>query len=1378
MNKWIIFLLGVGLSVSRVQAAFTIGQTIGIDFGTISPAASENFNAYADVVIANGVTESFSGTLIDTDGSTVDGVGFSVQNNSGQATGRATASTGTEGYGLMTDSSVYSDWLISNNTTTEPLDVGGHFVFTFTGLDDSIAYDLAGGWDSDNNNFDAIWAADGQSFTTDTTASIGYGTLSGLTTDGSGNLEITVSRNTFHVTAAGLTLTAVTPPLPSMESGDVICVDFGTTVPSSGNYNVINSGILSITNLVLFSDGSSVDVGLDVTATNPFDNAGDAASTAGLANINTTDADVYEDGFLSAYTAGTDNDIITLTFTGLDDSLYYDLSGGLSRSSSPENFSTTWSASGVSSQIADGTEANGHVEFFSLMSSGGTLTVILTDNIRQSGLAQLALVATDTPPVSELPEAPELPDGVTVIFDPTATDAYASLDDLNAVTVGGSWDVSLPDTSRFDANTGDGFFYLMDGASAQGDSMELILADGGLYFSSTDVAIHFEMLADRASATVGEKHTTLFGYDGTNEIFRLKYDSNSDNSLNTVTVTTGDGEESMGSVPLRWITENSGPPSGLQDFRIVLSGGQVSFSGSSLSAQEGPVLNSAQTLTSLKWEITGSATDNQGLWLDDIQVRHGLPGSPRDAMDRPNIIFVLMDDLGYSDISCYGGTKVDTPNIDALASGGLQFTTFLLPANVCSPSRASFLTGAYPQRCGIPMAVNEPLQNHWFLGLDPDEITIAEQCRGQGYKTFMIGKWHLGTEDVFLPFNQGFDRWLGTWGNGGTVYDEGEVAYATFPETTLTSLYTQRVRKHIRDNKDQPFLLYYAHNYPHDPFTEGNAFDGSTGNGTRPDVLKEVDWSIGQMVAELEAQGLLDNTLIIFSSDNGATPPYKSYACVPFQGSKYVTWEGGHRVPFIMYWKGQIQTPAVLDEPQIRSMDLFPTVSELVGAEVPDDRVYDGTSLVPLLTEQDIDREADEPFFYYTGDNLQCVRVGDWKLHIPRTEYQLPWWDQIKPPPSTYQLYELSSDPGESTDVSAANPDIVATLSNLAVNIVLELGNPDPDTGIMVWGSGQRGTGTIFPEVPTILNNESDYSYVPDWNTLTAAEKGRGATRDDMDGIIDAANEYIDASGFPAGWQYLEASESIGGTEVALISSTVVGSEGNTGFGGADTSAVLGSADIGTFVIDSDHTANNGVAGTDLLIVPDDDSDRDYVIVRYTIDENDVSFGKTRASISGSFRDLVGTISDDSVTAQVFHNGTELFSVTGSNGQLTQAAGTFDLSDITVAEGDTISFVVGCNGDSDGDEVALSASFEFAVSANSQDHVATIDSDVKFLDGRATLRFSGTPGQGYVTEWTDNLSESDSWIVVDDLPFLPTSPYTVYVDAEANKGFWKIELDE
>ncbi len=270
----------LALVAVETHAGINAGQTIGIDFGSISPAAGLNFNNYSDVTIADGATESFSGTLVDTDGSTVDGVGFSVQNNTGQATGRALASSGTEGYGLMTNSTVYSDWLISNNTSGNPLDAGAYLVFTFTGLDDSLVYDLTGGFDSNNDNFNATWSADGQSFTSDTTGDVGYGTLEGLTTDGVGNLEIRVTRSILHVTAAGLTLTAVTPPI---EPGDVVGLDFGDTPPANHFNDISANGTYSV--LKRLSDGTPV-AGISVTVAGPtfYKGTGPNDSLAGLSS--------------------------------------------------------------------------------------------------------------------------------------------------------------------------------------------------------------------------------------------------------------------------------------------------------------------------------------------------------------------------------------------------------------------------------------------------------------------------------------------------------------------------------------------------------------------------------------------------------------------------------------------------------------------------------------------------------------------------------------------------------------------------------------------------------------------------------------------------------------------------------------------------------------------------------------------------------------------------------------------------------------------------------------------------------------------------------------------------------------------------------------
>ncbi len=460
----------------------------------------------------------------------------------------------------------------------------------------------------------------------------------------------------------------------------------------------------------------------------------------------------------------------------------------------------------------------------------------------------------------------------------------------------------------------------------------------------------------------------------------------------------------------------------------------------------------------------------------------GLLAVAAHAAQKPNVIFILMDDMGYSDVSCYGSQKVNTPNIDRMAAEGMRFTDFHTAASICSPSRAAFLTGGYPQRCGLYMGINPNREAHWFLGLNPDEITIAEQFKSQGYSTSMIGKWHLGTEEAFSYFHQGFDHYYGApcnMGHDPRFFDGREVIYEKSPLDQLTTLYTERIVQQIKAHKDKPFFFYYAHNYPHTPYKAGRRFKGSSRDGVRGDVIQELDWSIGEIFKTLEASGILDKTMIIFTSDNG---PVKNQYAKPYSGTKYVSLEGGHRVPFIVYWKGGIKESAVVDVP-VNAMDLFPTLSELIGAPMPADRKYDGVSLTPLFSGKAIARSAEEPFYYYNCENLQCVRVGDWKLHLTRSKEQLPFWSVKKQEPITRpQLYNLAADAAEKTDLAAAHAERVAEMESLAKATRLKLGEN------MARGSEQRPTGTLFPEVPILSN------HVTDWIKLSAEEKGRAKT--------------------------------------------------------------------------------------------------------------------------------------------------------------------------------------------------------------------------------------------------------------------------------------------
>ena len=442
------------------------------------------------------------------------------------------------------------------------------------------------------------------------------------------------------------------------------------------------------------------------------------------------------------------------------------------------------------------------------------------------------------------------------------------------------------------------------------------------------------------------------------------------------------------------------------------------------------------------------------------------------AAQLPNVIFILTDDLGYADVGCYGATKVKTPHIDRLAAEGLRFTHFHTAASICSPSRAAFLTGGYPQRSGLYMGINPIRTAHWFLGLNPEEITLAEQFKSKGYDTSMVGKWHLGTEPEFSMLNQGFDTYYGmpcNFSHSPKFFDGEKEVFAVTPLERLTELYTERVTSIIRSQDDKPFFIYYAHNYPHTPYKAGADFKGSSRDGVRGDIMQEMDESIGALMQALEDTGVADNTMVIFTSDNG---PTKSVYARPYRGTKYVTFEGGHRVPFIVRWPARIKEAKVLDVP-VNAMDLFPTLSEIIGASLPAERVYDGVSLMPLFSGKPLTRSADEPFYYYNCENLQAVRRGPWKLHLPREQKQLPHWDKNKVfnNADAPVLYNLDTDRSEEMDVAGEYPEVVGELLKLAENARGKLGE------YMARGTEQRATGSVIADAP-IIGNEKDWGTV------------------------------------------------------------------------------------------------------------------------------------------------------------------------------------------------------------------------------------------------------------------------------------------------------------
>ena len=330
----------------------------------------------------------------------------------------------------------------------------------------------------------------------------------------------------------------------------------------------------------------------------------------------------------------------------------------------------------------------------------------------------------------------------------------------------------------------------------------------------------------------------------------------------------------------------------------------------------------------------------------------------------PNIIFIFADDLGYGDLACFGATDIATPNIDRIAAEGIKFTSFLSASPVCSPSRAGLLTGRMPQRMGI----NSVFFPESLTGMDPEEITIAEILKSKGYRTGIVGKWHLGHMEKYLPLNQGFDEYFGIpYSNdmASVVYMRGnDVEEFEEDQRYTTQTYTAESLKFIESSGDQPFYLYLAHSMPHVPIYASPEFEGTSGRGLYGDVIQELDWSVGEILKKLEEKGILENTLIVFSSDNGPWLVMEDHggSAGPLREGKQFTFEGGVRVPTVAMWKGKIDPGQVYDD-LATQMDWFPTFCNLVGAEIPQDREIDGKDLSAVLFENG--NREDDKFLYY-----------------------------------------------------------------------------------------------------------------------------------------------------------------------------------------------------------------------------------------------------------------------------------------------------------------------------------------------------------------------------------------------------------------------------
>jgi arylsulfatase len=450
-------------------------------------------------------------------------------------------------------------------------------------------------------------------------------------------------------------------------------------------------------------------------------------------------------------------------------------------------------------------------------------------------------------------------------------------------------------------------------------------------------------------------------------------------------------------------------------------------------------------------------------------------------VQKPNFIIIFTDDQGYNDLACFGSPLIETPNIDRMAAEGVTLTSFYTGGPLCAPSRAAIMTGCYPQR-----VAQLPGPEDYFMAdcgdyhtvLDGSEITIAEVLREIGYATMAIGKWHLsgsGYQAVskdrskealarfemrhreLMPLQQGFDSYFGipysNDMNPSVLMRDNSFVEAPVKQQGLTTRYTDEAMRFIEHNRNRPFLLYLAHNMPHTPLYPGKEFEGNSPYGLYGDCVEEIDWNTGRILQTLRKLGIDENTLVIFTSDNGPwiegserTPENResrlqSGTAAPLRGYKMTTWEGGPRVPCVVRWPGRLPAGRVSDE-ITTTMDLMPTLARLAGTTEPQDRIIDGRDLMPLLAGK-TDKGPHEAYYFYKHTILYAVRSGHWKLVLPRPRRpkNIGWYGRLQEEVRELTLYNLKDDIGETTNVASQHPDIVARLQSLLDRARQDLGD-------------------------------------------------------------------------------------------------------------------------------------------------------------------------------------------------------------------------------------------------------------------------------------------------------------------------------------------------
>lgn len=457
-------------------------------------------------------------------------------------------------------------------------------------------------------------------------------------------------------------------------------------------------------------------------------------------------------------------------------------------------------------------------------------------------------------------------------------------------------------------------------------------------------------------------------------------------------------------------------------------------------------------------------------------VHAAAPGGDRP----PNVVIIFIDDMGYADPGPFGATAYKTPHLDRMAAEGRKFTDFYVAQAVCSASRTGLLTGCYPNRVGILGALG-PSSN---IGISDKETLIPEICKQKNYATAIYGKWHLGHRPSFLPTRHGFDDYFGlpysndmwpfhpespkAWAPLPLI--EGEKA--VIPEVThkeqeqLTTWYTEHAVKFIEKNKANPFFLYVPHAMVHVPLHVSDKFKGKSGAGLFGDVMMEVDWSVGQILDALKRTGVDDNTLVVFTSDNGPWLSYGEHAgsAGPLREGKGTAWDGGQRVSCLMRWPGKIPAGSVCNQPAM-TIDLLPTIAKLIGAKLPDHKI-DGLDIWPLMTDDKAKSPHDALYFYW-GQGLDALRAGKWSLHFPhdyRTLAGKPGGKggapaKYEPAKTDLALFDMENDIGQKTNLAAKYPEVVKELTALADRMRADLG----DAHNKIKPAGAREVGRVDP---------------------------------------------------------------------------------------------------------------------------------------------------------------------------------------------------------------------------------------------------------------------------------------------------------------------------